>query len=96
MFKSFDEPNLENAIGLLRDQSQWPEGFQWDYSRSCKCAMGLFHAKWGQPEVRLDVDSISDLIGIPYKLGIRAFNAAGLDYSTVTPRMVAEILESAD
>jgi len=96
MFKSFDEPNLDNAIGLLRDQSQWPEGFQWDYSRSCRCAMGLFRAKWGKPEEQPTVEATSDLIGIPYRLGVRAFNAAGIDYASVTPEHVAKILEDAE
>lgn len=30
-------------ISLLRDPTQWPEGFKWDFSRCNSCGMGLLH-----------------------------------------------------
>jgi hypothetical protein len=32
---------LRQLSDLLRDQTKWPEDFQWDYSDSSHCAVGL-------------------------------------------------------
>lgn len=39
-------PTLTGLSALLRDQSQWPEGFEWNYCRWSQCAIGLAHAYW--------------------------------------------------
>ncbi len=32
---------LQELHDLLRDQSKWPLGFEWDYANNSKCALGL-------------------------------------------------------
>ncbi len=32
---------LANLAHVLRDKSQWPDGFDWEYSDCRRCAMGL-------------------------------------------------------
>jgi hypothetical protein len=32
---------LQTLYDLLRDQSKWPLGFEWDYGNNSKCALGL-------------------------------------------------------
>jgi hypothetical protein len=34
---------LQELPAILRDKSQWPEGFEWDYTGSKTCAEGLFN-----------------------------------------------------
>jgi hypothetical protein len=40
------EPTLENLSALLRDRSQWPEGFEWNYIALENCAIGLADRVW--------------------------------------------------
>lgn len=99
MFKSFDEPSLPNAIGLLRDRSQWPTDFgPWDYGNSCTCAMGLFRAKWGDGSKAPNASNAAALIGITPLQAAPIFNGLGRwqGYGApghVTPELVADALE---
>lgn len=98
MYKDFSEPNLTNAIGLLRDKTHWPEGFEWDYSNSCKCAMGLFRDTWAQDQTPITT-IVADLIGIEHKVAIEIFtNAARMggvytSMASITPEFIADKLE---
>jgi hypothetical protein len=94
MFKDFSEPSLENAIGLLRDRTQWPESFtKWDYVCPCTCAMGLFSKKWNKTQGVPDSEGTAKLLGISQQQGMAIFACLGQRYPDVTPEVVADELE---
>ena len=73
MYKDFSEPSLRAGIDLLRDSSQWPEGFTWNYANSCRCAMGLFRDTWDQAGMPVSTRT-SALLGIDEDKGGKVFS----------------------
>lgn len=97
MYIDFSVPSAAAGIAILRDRTKWPKGFEWDYSSSCHCALGLFNEIWAEEGCRPTVDAIGQLIGITPQRAIEAFAGAtiktGKAVTSVTPEDVADILE---
>ena len=95
MYKDFSEPSLRAGIDLLRDSTQWPEGFTWNYANSCRCAMGLFRDTWDQAGMPVSTRT-SALLGIEEDKGGKIFNGAafaGRAFERITAEDVASKLE---
>lgn len=96
MYKDFSEPSLANGIALLRDKTKWPDGFTWDYTDSCKCAIGLFCETWAKDQLH-DSATVGKMIGIDRDNAQRIFNNAGgisgVHFTDVTPEFIADRLE---
>lgn len=48
------KPSIKGLIYILRNQKEWPEDFEWDFSSHQTCALGLINWKWGN-EDRYDI-----------------------------------------
>jgi hypothetical protein len=86
--------NRRRLISALRDKSQWPKSFEWDYQRSKGCAIGLSRAIGSAPGWGEGWDdhwglSVHDLCRVVAGAG------GAIDKRLVTPEMVAEALEKA-
>jgi hypothetical protein len=95
MYTDFSEPSLNAGIALLRDSTKWPKGFKWNYTNSCKCAMGLFRDTWDVEGVAGSF-SASKLLGIASEAGDKIFLGpafTGRAFAGVTPEDVAAKLE---
>jgi hypothetical protein len=85
--------SISDAAALLRDRSQWPEGFVWDYRHIYGCAIGLITRKYG-----CHAGNLQEMLGITYTHYHNAFIAAAIIHKRssmirVTPEDVAIILE---
>lgn len=57
------KPSLAGLSCLLRDPTQWPVGFEWDYGDSGCCAMGLASEYW-EVEVNGGYTICDELFGL--------------------------------
>jgi hypothetical protein len=95
---------LRTLSNVLRDRSQWPAGFEWDYNRMDRCAMGLANELWNiDPSCKLNSGSMAILFGMPEDTASHIF--CGLaDYGVfddpaeaeraVTPEQVASAIDA--
>ena len=90
---------LQDLSALLRNESQWPEGFAWDYSDTSTCALGLAYASGILDETHKATTNPTEVFGLPW----REFEAiffghpcSDYDVETVddiTPEMVADEID---
>ena len=89
-------PSKEALIHLLRNESKWPEGFEFNFQNCTKCAMGLAQAVWPHAIKDTASQNVGDAIGISRDIAHRIFQAGGgaMDLSRVTAADVADMLEA--
>lgn len=105
-FDSLPQETLDLA-GLswrLRNRETWPPGFQWDYSRCRRCAMGLaYQLKHGKPMPgnmpSSDVTRVTrEIVADAKAMSVPAFHAIFWNLRTletwhVTPEHVADAID---
>ena len=86
------EPSLAALSHALRHPETWPEGFEWDYRRVDRCALGLADRLWP--------DGRKLLAHLSYATARRIFCDAKpsawpwfFRWSRVTPSRVADLLD---
>ena len=86
-------PSVPALIYALRHREVWPAGFEWDYNRCTKCAMGLAWRLWEEIG-SFSAGAVAHAIKIPFSDAFPVFY--GMEISsrgTITPEMVADELE---
>ena len=68
-------PTLDAMIHHLRHPETWPAGFEWDYSYSTRCAVGLAHGLWPE-DTTLSYHDLARKLGL--KEGVSNEIFAGL------------------
>ena len=82
-----NDASLRNLAGILRDRTQWPPYFRWDYSRQASCAIGLSVLLWRSNV--LDQMPASTQVLIACRLG----QSLGLSIYDVRPEYVADAID---
>ena len=89
-------PSKEDLIHLLRNESKWPEGFEFNFQNCSRCAIGLAHAVWPNVIKHSASENVGDAIGISRDIAHRIFGRGNgaMDLSRVTAADVADMLEA--
>jgi hypothetical protein len=83
---------LQDLSALLRDESRWPEDFQWDYGDFNTCAVGLgCRAGLFAPGIR-PVDVEAEDLGMDPVSYWGLFVRSGY-YGDITPEMIADKID---
>ena len=85
------QPSKAALIHLLRHKETWPQGFDFLFALSCRCAMGLAVAVWPEQVRHYNTDDVSAAIGIHPSTGQRIFALGRGGDSTAED--IAELLE---
>lgn len=96
---------LESLAWRLRHPETWPEGFEWDYAKCSRCAMGLaYRLKTGKKLLEIELDGVITrkvraAIDDARAMKLRDFSAIFWELSPrglwrdVTPKDVATAIE---
>lgn len=100
-----EQKNRLTLIALLRDQSNWPPGFEWNFQRCSTCAIGLAFRTKAVAMIDEGRQYLEPVLGLTKAQGIEIFapdempdgtaKGYGMPRYEVTPEMVADRLEAA-
>jgi hypothetical protein len=89
---------LAKLPGILRDRSQWPEGFVWDYNKRMQCAMGLAYELCLLGMALPYIAEVAEAFCMNRELANRVFvflaRELGKDRKDITPEDVACAIEA--
>jgi hypothetical protein len=82
-------PSLRTLADVLRDQSRWPAGFNWDYRDTHNCGIGLAQRLWGR---RLPLWEIPGQYGVC--IFVNLHHHLGIAQHQVQPEHVADAIDA--
>jgi hypothetical protein len=82
---------IETLAQILRDQTKWPEGFQWDYSDCRQCAMGLALRLWQRTFPINYLTETCAMLQMPVFYGKQIFCGYEQELITKSPRDITPL-----
>jgi hypothetical protein len=98
----YEVPSLQALSRLLRDESSWPPGFEFNFDSCTTCAMALAFTQWHLPLINEVVgcsSKMATLMGISFEDSLRLFVDAAYHRiplrgsSRITPEEVADAID---
>ncbi len=94
------EPNLATLVRVLDEGKagpNWPAGFDWDYSHSSSCGIGLAKALWERMQMQHPL-GVGPLFGLTFEQAWESFftlhDVIDCEITEVTPADVAAALRA--